>query len=262
MRLNGGTWRIAILMALQCSGIIAHFGRNQLIRLGCCTWPNCIRTWRWPARPMMTRLAPGMMTTRCLRGGNGGPPGPGRAQAGCIVQAAQPSAGGPPAASGPPGARYTCRGVSGVAAIFQLLLVPAGAGAVRPAFLIAIGPAVGWDVPWSTANVTSEPASAAATIQPAVRLVSAAAAVPAALVAPARRDRGGSGSGPLLFWPGTVSSGPADSSYSLTSAPSPLHVLRLCVPGHGADPCHRGSATSPRGPQDAGPACRRHAGMM
>ena len=38
---------------------------------------------------MMARLARGIMTIRCLRGGNGGPLGPGRAQAGCMVQAAR-----------------------------------------------------------------------------------------------------------------------------------------------------------------------------
>jgi hypothetical protein len=69
---------------------------------------------------------------------------------------------------------------------------------------MGIDPALGWDVLWSMANVTREPASAAATIQPAVRLVTAPATAPAAFDAPARRELGGSVSGPWLFPPGTV----------------------------------------------------------
>jgi hypothetical protein len=83
------------------------------------------------------------------------------------------------------------------------VLLPGGAAETRPAFLIVICPAVGWDAPWSTASVTREPASAAATIQPAVRLVTAPATAAAALDAPTWRDRGGSGSGSALVAPGT-----------------------------------------------------------
>jgi len=79
-----------------------------------------------------------------------------------------------------------------MAGICRCLVLPDGAAATRPAFLIVTDPAVGWAVLWSTPSVTREPARAAATIQPAVRLVNAPATVPAALDAPARRDRGGS----------------------------------------------------------------------
>jgi hypothetical protein len=108
------------------------------------------------------------------------------------------------------------------------LLAPAGACATRPAFLTVIDPADGWDVPWSMPSVTSEPASAAATIHPAVRLVTAPPTAAAVFAAPALRGRSGSVSGPALFPLGAGVSCPADSSYSLTSAPS-----LICLPHAG-----------------------------
>ena len=106
----------------------------------------------------------------------------------------------------------------------------------------ATWPVAGCDKLPSSTSVTREPASAAATIQPAVRLVAAPATLAArCLRVPAAPD------GPVSCCPacspGMVGSGTA--GFLVLAHERPL-VCSNCVPR---------SASRPRGPKNAGPAC-------
>jgi hypothetical protein len=54
---------------------------------------------------MTTRFGAGIVTIRCTRFENGGPPAPAMAQAGCMIHEVPPWAEGAPADAEPPGAR-------------------------------------------------------------------------------------------------------------------------------------------------------------